>query len=65
MGGKPRVRPPSQVDHLPFPVFGLTWYGAPSNPTKNDGCSVIAYCGGGGSAKVRTRECGRPRFILR
>eukprot|EP00571_Detonula_confervacea_P006757 CAMPEP_0172313064 /NCGR_PEP_ID=MMETSP1058-20130122/19273_1 /TAXON_ID=83371 /ORGANISM="Detonula confervacea, Strain CCMP 353" /LENGTH=579 /DNA_ID=CAMNT_0013026653 /DNA_START=176 /DNA_END=1915 /DNA_ORIENTATION=+ len=50
--GKQKIRPPSQVDSLTFPVFGLTWYGAPSSPTKNDGCSVIAYCGGGGSAKT-------------
>lgn len=49
--GKAKFRPPSRVDALSFPVFGLTWYGAPSSP-KNDGCSVIAYCGGGGSAKT-------------
>mmetsp|Transcript_35081 Transcript_35081/g.74028 ORF Transcript_35081/g.74028 Transcript_35081/m.74028 type:complete len:115 (+) Transcript_35081:147-491(+) len=48
---KPKIRPPSQVDALSFPVFGLTWHGAPSNP-KGDGCSLIAYCGGGGSAKT-------------
>ncbi|KAL7529351.1 hypothetical protein ACHAXR_002916, partial [Thalassiosira sp. AJA248-18] len=41
----------SQADSLAFPVFGLTWCGTPSSP-KRDGCSVIAYCGGGGSAKT-------------
>lgn len=50
--GKLKIRPPSKVDFLTFPVFGLTWFGLPSNPTKNDGCSVIAYCGGGGSSKT-------------
>mmetsp|Transcript_34694 Transcript_34694/g.73919 ORF Transcript_34694/g.73919 Transcript_34694/m.73919 type:complete len:564 (+) Transcript_34694:204-1895(+) len=51
--GKPKVRPPSRVDALPFPVFGLTWHGSPcSSPSKGDGCSVVAYCGGGGSAKT-------------
>ncbi|KAL7552967.1 hypothetical protein ACHAWF_016204 [Thalassiosira exigua] len=49
--GKPKVRPPSQVDSLAFPVFGLTWHGTPSSP-KRDGSSVVAYCGGGGSSKT-------------
>lgn len=49
--GKAKFRPPSQVDSLTFPVFGLTWYGTPASP-KNDGVSLTAYCGGGGSAKT-------------
>ena len=49
--GKPKTHPPSKVDSLTFPVFGLTWCGTPSSP-KNDGCSLIAYCGGGGSSKT-------------
>merc|ERR1719343_993364 len=49
---KPKVQPPSRVDSLAFPVFGLTWHGAPSSPSNADGCSVVAYCGGGGSAKT-------------
>jgi len=49
--GKPKIRPPSTVDSLSFPVFGLTWHGTPATP-KNDGVSFTAYCGGGGSAKT-------------
>lgn len=54
---KPKFRPPSKVDALTFPVFGLSWFGTPSAPrggtnTRNVGTSVIAYCGGGGSAKT-------------
>ncbi len=63
--GKPKtLHPPSRVDALPFPVFGLTWYGSAGNATGGSGgsvgggstgaggCSIIAYCGGGGSAKT-------------
>ncbi|KAL9182442.1 hypothetical protein ACHAXT_013094 [Thalassiosira profunda] len=49
--GKQRLRPPSLTEPLPFPVFGLTWDGAPSS-ARRDGYSVVAYCGGGGSAKT-------------
>lgn len=49
--GKPKIRPPSIIDSLSFPVFGLTWHGTPATP-KNDGVSFTAYCGGGGSAKT-------------
>lgn len=41
------VRPPSRIDTITFPVFGLSWYGNPA-----DGTSIVAYCGGGGSAKT-------------
>mmetsp|Transcript_18000 Transcript_18000/g.36849 ORF Transcript_18000/g.36849 Transcript_18000/m.36849 type:complete len:569 (-) Transcript_18000:34-1740(-) len=78
--GKPTIRPPSRVDSLSFPVFGITWFGTPSPPpgmssgpssatnhlhtnasnysapspsaAQNIGISLIAYCGGGGSAKT-------------
>jgi WD40 repeat protein len=43
----PRPRPPSRVDTITFPVFGLSWFGSPG-----DGTSIVAYCGGGGSAKT-------------
>jgi len=46
-----KIKPPSKVDFLTFPVFGLTWSGSPSTPN-NDGYSIIAYCGGGGSSKT-------------
>mmetsp|Transcript_13584 Transcript_13584/g.18641 ORF Transcript_13584/g.18641 Transcript_13584/m.18641 type:complete len:220 (-) Transcript_13584:1185-1844(-) len=48
----PPPKPPSRVDNIPFPVFGCTWFGVPALPPKNTGCSVLAYCGGGGSAKT-------------
>lgn len=41
------MRPPSRLEPLPFAVFGMSWYGDPSS-----GKSVIAYCGGGGSART-------------
>ena len=49
------------MDSLSFPVFGLTWYGTQSagggigsndSKSNNAGLNVIAYCGGGGSAKT-------------
>ena len=43
----PRPRPPCRVDTITFPVFGLSWFGSPG-----DGTSIVAYCGGGGSAKT-------------
>ena len=51
MGKPTKIRPPSVVDALSFPVFGLTWHGTPATP-KHDGVSFTAYCGGGGSAKT-------------
>ena len=41
----PRPRPPSRVDTLSFPVFGMSWYA-------NQNVSVLGYCGGGGSART-------------
>ena len=41
----PRPRPPSRIDVVKTPLFGLCWYGDPG-----DGTSIIAHCGGGGSA---------------
>jgi WD40 repeat protein len=41
------LKPPNRVDPLNFPVFGISWFGNPGN-----GLSLVAYCGGGGSAKT-------------
>ena len=43
----PRPRPPSKVDPCSFPVFGMAWYADPGT-----GHSLVAYGGGGGSAKT-------------
>lgn len=43
----PSPRYPSRVEAITFPVFGLSWFGNPA-----DGTSIVAYCGGGGSAKT-------------
>lgn len=41
----PPPRPPSCIEPLTFPVFGMSWFGDPS-----DGRSLLAMAGGGGSA---------------
>eukprot|EP00934_Nitzschia_sp_Nitz4_P005362 Nitzschia sp. Nitz4//scaffold11_size288233//17444//18760//NITZ4_000729-RA/size288233-processed-gene-0.199-mRNA-1//-1//CDS//3329533939//5352//frame0 len=41
----PRPRPPSRLDAVPIPLFAMDWFGDPGN-----GTSILAYCGGGGSA---------------
>jgi WD40 repeat protein len=41
------LKPPSRVDPLSFPVFGISWFA-----DAGTGLSLIAYCGGGGSAKT-------------
>lgn len=41
------LKPPSRIDPLTLPAFGMSWYANPG-----DGTSVLAYCGGGGSAKT-------------
>ena len=41
------LKPPSRVDPLNFPVFGMSWYADPGT-----GLSLLAYCGGGGSART-------------
>jgi len=43
----PAPRAPCRVETITFPVFGMSWYGNPA-----DGKSIVAYCGGGGSAKT-------------
>lgn len=43
----PKPRPPSRIEPLHFPVFGLTWWADPGTSA-----SIVAYCGGGGSAKT-------------
>jgi hypothetical protein len=47
----PPPRPPSYVEPLSFPVFGISWYADPSN-----GRSITAYCGGGGSARTGVKN---------
>lgn len=57
----PPPRPPSWIDPLRVPVFGMAWY------TTNTGEHIVAYSGGGGSAKTgvhnhvvvqtKTNEC--------
>lgn len=42
-----KLKPPSRIETLTFPVFGISWFGNPG-----DGTSIVAYCGGGGSSKT-------------
>jgi WD domain, G-beta repeat len=44
----PPPRAPSRIEPLSFPVFGISWF---VNPGGN-GTSIVAYCGGGGSART-------------
>ena len=44
-----KLRPPSFVKSVTIPVFGMDWFGAMASTA---GKSMIAYCGGGGSAKT-------------
>jgi WD domain, G-beta repeat len=48
----PRLYPPSRVDPLTFPVFGMDWWADPAS-----GFTVAAYTGGGGSAKTGVNNC--------
>lgn len=48
----PRPRPPSRVDAVALPLFGISWFGDPG-----DGTSIVAHCGGGGSAATGIRNC--------
>jgi len=47
----PRPRPPSRIDAVATPLFGICWYGDPGN-----GTSIVAHCGGGGSAATGVRN---------
>ena len=52
-----KLRPPSHVKSIAMPVFGLDWFGASASSSTTStsitsGKSVVAYCGGGGSAKT-------------
>jgi WD40 repeat protein len=47
----PPPRPPSRIEPLPIPVFGISWFADPAN-----GRSITAYCGGGGSAKTGVKN---------
>eukprot|EP00978_Attheya_sp_CCMP212_P048307 scaffold501574_cov59-Attheya_sp.AAC.1 len=50
----PGAKPPSRVDTITFPVFGMAWLGtgAVNLETDEKACSVWALCGGGGSART-------------
>ncbi|KAL3936846.1 MAG: hypothetical protein SGBAC_007922 [Bacillariaceae sp.] len=41
----PRPKPPSRIDTVRTPLFGICWFGDPG-----DGTDIVAHCGGGGSA---------------
>eukprot|EP00548_Thalassiothrix_antarctica_P006088 CAMPEP_0194133212 /NCGR_PEP_ID=MMETSP0152-20130528/3476_1 /TAXON_ID=1049557 /ORGANISM="Thalassiothrix antarctica, Strain L6-D1" /LENGTH=390 /DNA_ID=CAMNT_0038828481 /DNA_START=35 /DNA_END=1204 /DNA_ORIENTATION=- len=43
----PLPKPPSSVQPITFPVFGLSWFATPNGEE-----SIVAYGGGGGSAKT-------------
>jgi WD40 repeat protein len=47
----PRPRPPSRIDTVATPLFGICWFGDPG-----DGTSIVAYCGGGGSAATGVKN---------
>jgi len=47
----PRPRPPSRIDAVATPMFGMCWYGDPA-----DGTSIVACCGGGGSAATGVKN---------
>ena len=47
----PRPRPPSRIDAVATPLFGMCWYGDPGN-----GTSIVAHCGGGGSAATGVKN---------
>mmetsp|Transcript_29116 Transcript_29116/g.44009 ORF Transcript_29116/g.44009 Transcript_29116/m.44009 type:complete len:448 (+) Transcript_29116:136-1479(+) len=44
----PPPKPPSSIQTITFPVFGISWFADPGD----DGESIVAYGGGGGSAKT-------------
>mmetsp|Transcript_12892 Transcript_12892/g.36780 ORF Transcript_12892/g.36780 Transcript_12892/m.36780 type:complete len:543 (-) Transcript_12892:107-1735(-) len=49
----PPPRAPSRIDLITFPAFASSWLGIPSLPPSNaGGLSILAYSGGGGSAKT-------------
>jgi WD40 repeat protein len=56
----PKLRPPSRLDKAPTPLFGMYWYGDPA-----DGTSIVAACGGGGSAATGVKNLLTIRFGLR
>lgn len=47
----PRPRPPSRIDAVATPLFGITWWADPGS-----GASVVAHCGGGGSAATGVKN---------
>jgi len=65
------IPPPSELQFIPFPPFGLKWYATPPPPQDqeqqtNDNnnnnattptCTAFAICGGGGAAKTGFANC--------
>jgi hypothetical protein len=45
------MKPPNRWDVAGFPVFALSWFGDPE-----DGTSIVACSGGGGSAKTGVKN---------
>lgn len=45
------MKPPNRWDVTGFPVFALSWFGDPE-----DGTSIVACSGGGGSAKTGVKN---------
>ena len=46
-----KLKLPSRNDAIGIPIFGMYWYGDPG-----DGTSILAYCGGGGSAATGVKN---------
>jgi hypothetical protein len=55
----PRPRPPSRLEGVGTPVFGMYWYADPGT-----GTSIIAFCGGGGSAATGVKNVLKVQFGL-
>jgi WD40 repeat protein len=47
----PRPKPPSRIDTVTTPLFGICWFGDPG-----DGTDIVAFCGGGGSAATGVKN---------
>lgn len=47
----PRPKPPSRIDTVATPLFGICWFGDPG-----DGTDIVAHCGGGGSAATGVKN---------
>jgi len=58
---KSSVKYPSSINFVQFPVFALAWH---SSPVENSFCSVLAYAGGGGSAKTGVQNAIHVTIII-